>query len=106
VACLIYVVALSWLMVSTVRFWSFKDLDMKTRRPSALVFFLAVLVIVIALNPPAVLLSIAVTYALSGPVMWLWGKVFKKGSEGAASPAPSPAAAGESPTQETKSSER
>jgi CDP-diacylglycerol---serine O-phosphatidyltransferase len=103
VACLIYVVALSWLMVSTVRFWSFKDLDMKTRRPSALVFFLAVLVIVIALNPPAVLLAIAVTYALSGPVMWLWGKVFKKkaGSE----PVPPAADAGEKPAQEVEHGE-
>jgi len=91
-------------MVSTVRFWSFKDLDMKARHPSALVFFLAVLVIVIALNPPAVLLAIAVTYALSGPVMWLWGKVFRKkpGTE----PLPPAAEAGEKPIQEAGPGER
>jgi CDP-diacylglycerol---serine O-phosphatidyltransferase len=104
VACLIYVVALSWLMVSTVRFWSFKDLDMKTRRPSALIFFLAVLVIIIALNPPAVLLAIAVTYALSGPAMWLWGKVFRK--KAGSDPAPAAAGGGEKLPQEPGPDER
>lgn len=103
VACLIYVVALSWLMVSTVRFWSFKDLDMKARRPSVLVFFVAVLVIVIALNPPAVLLAIAVTYALSGPVMWVWGKVFKR--KAGPEPVPAGAGAGEKAAQEVEHGE-
>ncbi len=103
-ACLVYVVALSWLMVSTVRFWSFKDLDMRARRPSAMVFFIAVVIILIALNPPAVMLAIAVTYALSGPAMWAWGKAFKK--KGPSDQAPAPAEPGEGPAKEAPPVER
>lgn len=78
IACLVYVVALSWLMVSRVRYRSFKDLDLRTQRSSALVFFIALMLILVALNPPAVLLAIAVTYALSGPLSWVWTRVFRR----------------------------
>lgn len=78
IACLLYVLILAWLMVSTVRFRSFKDVDLKARQPSVAFFFIAVVVVLIALNPPVVMLTIAVTYALSGPASWLWGKVSGK----------------------------
>ena len=104
-AALAYVVVLSWLMVSTVRFWSFKDVDSKERRPSALIFLMAVVVILIALHPPAVMLTIAVTYALSGPVMWLWVKFPRKRptTGGPAAPGEPPA---DTPVAEEGSSER
>jgi len=78
IGCLLYVLTLAWLMVSTVRFRSFKDVDSKARQPSVAFFFIAVVVVLIALNPPVVMLIIAVTYAVSGPASWLWGKVFRK----------------------------
>jgi CDP-diacylglycerol--serine O-phosphatidyltransferase len=76
IGCLAYVVSLAWLMVSTVRFRSFKDSNLRARQPSVAFFFIAVIVVLIALNPPVVLLAMAVTYALSGPAGWLWGKFF------------------------------
>jgi CDP-diacylglycerol--serine O-phosphatidyltransferase len=78
VACLVYVVGLSWLMVSRVRYRSFKDLDLRAPRSSILVFFIALLLILVAINPPAILLAMAVAYALSGPASWLWGKVRRR----------------------------
>ena len=44
----------------------------------SLPLFLGLPVVLIALNPPAVLLAMAVTYALSGPVWWLCGKVTRR----------------------------
>ncbi len=87
---LAYVVALSWLMVSKVRYRSFKELDLSVRRPSKLVFFVALIFVLVAWNPPLVLLIMAVSYAMSGPVAWAWkrlsgGKRGKVAKDGAAS---------------------
>ena len=78
IACLVYVVCLAWLMVSRVRYRSFKELDLRAPRSTILVFFIALLLILIAINPPAILLAIAVTYALSGPASWLWGRLRRR----------------------------
>ncbi len=68
---LVYVVSLAWLMVSRIKFRSFKELDLRARRSSMLIFLVALVLILIAWNPPAVLLGIAVTYAASGPIGWV-----------------------------------
>jgi CDP-diacylglycerol--serine O-phosphatidyltransferase len=75
---LVYVVVLSWLMVSKVRYRSFKDLDLREQRSSMVIFLIALILIMVALNPPAVLLAMAVTYAASGPVGWLLGRLERK----------------------------
>lgn len=59
------------LMVSNVRYYSFKEFDIKGRIP-----FVALLVIVlvfafIAIDPPQVLFLLAFTFALSGPILTL-----------------------------------
>lgn len=74
-AALCYVVLLSWLMVSRVRYRSFKQLDMRTRRSGVTVFLLAALMVAVALYPKPVLLGIALTYAASGPVAWIFERV-------------------------------
>ena len=81
IAALVYVVLLAWLMVSRIKYRSFKELDLRVRRPSALIFLVALVIILVALNPPAVFLAMAVTYAASGPVGWLWGRIFRRGRE-------------------------
>lgn len=86
IACLVYVVALSWLMVSRVRFRSFKEIDLRAQRPSALIFLIALIIILIALNPPAVMLCIAVLYAFSGPVGWAWSRLPKGRARGGVGP--------------------
>lgn len=64
--------AVGTLMVSNIRYFSFKDLGMKNRVP-----FIAMLAIVLvfmfaSIDPPKVILGGFVLYAISGPVLSLW----------------------------------
>ena len=61
-------ILLSYLMISTIRYRSFKDLDMRQRRPAWTLVVIAVVFAVIAIHPTLVLLLITLTFALSGPV--------------------------------------
>lgn len=56
------------LMVSPVRYYSFKDLSDRGRVPFVVLLAAVAVIAVIALDPPRVLLGMAVLYALSGPV--------------------------------------
>ncbi|WP_305805636.1 CDP-diacylglycerol--serine O-phosphatidyltransferase [Stenotrophomonas sp. YIM B06876] len=64
------------LMVSRIRFWSFKGGSEKGPRSERVPFLVLALVPVIiaimVLDPGRVLFVIGVVYALSGPGMWLW----------------------------------
>ena len=70
-------VAAGLLMVSRIRYTSFKGSGSGPRADRvpffAIVIALAV-IIALVLDPPKVLLAAAVLYALSGPVQWLWRK--------------------------------
>ncbi len=63
------------LMVSRVRYYSFKTLPLASRVPFVTVLLAIVLLVLLALNPPRVLLGATVLYALSGLVYWLWGRL-------------------------------
>jgi CDP-diacylglycerol--serine O-phosphatidyltransferase len=60
------------LMVSNIRYYSFKGLDFRGRVPFAVILAVVLLFVVIASNPDLVLLCIAGIYATSGPTQWLW----------------------------------
>lgn len=60
------------LMVSNVRYMSFKDLDFRGRVPFAVMLLVIVVFGVITINPPVTLLLMSVTYGLSGPALWIW----------------------------------
>jgi CDP-diacylglycerol--serine O-phosphatidyltransferase len=66
------------LMVVNCRYHSMKGFDFKAHVP--FVTFLAVVVgmVIVTIDPPRVLLSLALAYALSGPLFWLWIKFFRK----------------------------
>ena len=66
------------LMVVNCRYHSMKGFDFKGHVP--FVTFLAVVVgmVIVTIDPPRVLLSLALAYALSGPLLWLWVKFFRK----------------------------
>lgn len=70
-----YVVLLSFFMVSTLRYRSFKDLDLKERRSPKVIFLVALVLVLVALHPPTVLLAAAVTYAFSGPLAFTLDKM-------------------------------
>ena len=59
------------LMVSNIRFYSLKQIDFKGRIPFVGILLLVLLFVFIAIEPPLVLFSIALVYAISGPVMTL-----------------------------------
>ncbi len=75
------------LMVSRIRFWSFKGSGEKGPRADRVPFVaLAVLPIVIAImviDLPRVLFAVGIVYALSGPAMWLWQRTRKTAGPGA-----------------------
>jgi hypothetical protein len=54
------------LMVSTIRFRSFKTLDSRARRPYTVLIFLAAGIVLIATHPQAALVVIAYGYLASG----------------------------------------
>lgn len=71
-------IAAALLMVSRIRFWSFKGGPKDPRADRVRFLGLAVMVIVLAvvvIDPARTLFVIGVVYALSGPAMWLWRRV-------------------------------
>jgi CDP-diacylglycerol--serine O-phosphatidyltransferase len=60
------------LMVSNVRYYSFKDLDFKGKVPFFVMLILVAVFAVVSLDPAKVLWAIFVIYALSGPVYTVW----------------------------------
>lgn len=61
------------LMVSRVRYFSFKAWPLSDRVPFIWIPALVVVFGALAVDPPRVLLVVAVLYVLSGPVMTIWG---------------------------------
>jgi len=66
----IAMVVLGLLMVSNFKYNSFKGVDLKGRVPFAVMLLVIFAFVLIASNPPMVLLLIVLIYGLSGPVLW------------------------------------
>ena len=66
---LVLVLVLSLLMVSKMRYYSFKDFDIRRRQPHLTILFLALLIVTVFTRPQAMLLIIASTYLVSGFVL-------------------------------------
>ncbi len=60
------------LMVSNVRYNSFKDQDLKGRVPFVKILVVVAVFVLVALDPPRVLFLIFLTYAASGLLLTLW----------------------------------
>ena len=61
------------LMVSRVRYFSFKAWPRSDRVPFIWIPAAMLVLVALAVDPPRVLLAIGVLYVLSGPVLTLWG---------------------------------
>jgi CDP-diacylglycerol--serine O-phosphatidyltransferase len=59
------------LMVSNVRYRSFKDLDLKGKVPFVALLVIVLVFVFISIDPPQVLFALFLLYALSGPVVTL-----------------------------------
>lgn len=60
------------LMVSTIRYHSFKQIDLKGRVPFFVVLVTVVMIAAIAVDPPEMLFGGFFLYAFSGPAITLW----------------------------------
>lgn len=77
-------VVAAFLMVTTLRYWSFKTLDLRSRRSYFSMAVIAGLLALIAIEPAWALLAWACGYASSGPVAYAIGLVRRKGDGGGA----------------------
>jgi len=59
------------LMVSNIRYQSFKQLDLKGRVPFVTILLVVLIFVLVSSDPPLVLFALSVIYALSGPVLTL-----------------------------------
>ena len=58
-------------MVSNLRFYSFKDFNLRKSVPFIVIFLVAMFFVVISIDPASVLFILFLGYALSGYVLWL-----------------------------------
>ena len=84
---LVITVILSYLMISTIRYRSFKDLDLRRKRPVWILPAIACLFAVVAWRPELALATVTLAFVSSGPV----GKLVGYLRRGSATPAPPPA---------------
>lgn len=75
----IMVATLGLLMVSRIRYRSFKEFDLRSRRSYLYVLPLAVILVAIAIHPKGALLFFAALYLVSAPAAYLWGVITRTG---------------------------
>jgi CDP-diacylglycerol--serine O-phosphatidyltransferase len=61
-------ILLSYLMISTIRYRSFKDLDLRRRRPAWILPAIALFFAIVAYRPPVALAVLALVFVASGPI--------------------------------------
>ncbi len=83
---LLVVIVPAFLMVSTIRFRSFKTFDLQARRPHQVLILVALALIAVATHPKPVLVLLAYSYLLSGLLGWTLGRL-KRRHQPAALPA-------------------
>lgn len=78
----------AFLMVSTLRYWSFKTFDLRSRRSYFAMVGIAALLALVATEPAWALLLWSVGYTASGPVAYVFGLVRRKGDGGGSATSP------------------
>jgi len=76
IVILVMIYILAFLMVSNIRYYSFKELGLAKRKPLSSFVFVVLSLIVIVMEPVVVLSAFVLFYVLSGPVsmIWAWRK--------------------------------
>jgi CDP-diacylglycerol--serine O-phosphatidyltransferase len=78
VAVLAVMIVPALLMVSTIKFRSFKTFDLGIRRSYAVLILFAIGIAVLAAQPDLFLVLIAYAYLASGLVAWAWSRVRRR----------------------------
>jgi CDP-diacylglycerol---serine O-phosphatidyltransferase len=71
ISVLLAVIALSLLMVSNIKYYSFKDLNFFSRKPFTSFVLIVIVMIIVAAEPQITLFTFSVGYSFSGPAWWL-----------------------------------
>jgi CDP-diacylglycerol--serine O-phosphatidyltransferase len=71
-AILLLIYLLAFLMVSNVKFYSFKDPELIKRQPFGFLVLVVLLFVVIAAEPVLMLFIISLCYILSGPIGFIF----------------------------------
>jgi len=79
-AVLALVIVPGLLMVSTIRFYSFKTLDLHSRRAYPVLALLALGLALLTAHE-IMLVVLSYTYMISGPVMWAWSRLRRRHEE-------------------------
>jgi CDP-diacylglycerol--serine O-phosphatidyltransferase len=76
IVILVMIYILAFLMVSNIRYYSFKELGLAKRKPLSSFVFVVLSLIVIVMEPVVVLSAFVFFYVCSGPVsmIWAWRK--------------------------------
>jgi CDP-diacylglycerol--serine O-phosphatidyltransferase len=81
VAVLAIVIVPALTMVSTIRFRSFKTLDLQRRRSSAVLVLVALGLVLVAAEPQYSLLTLAYAYMASGFIGYAWTRLHRRQAE-------------------------
>jgi CDP-diacylglycerol--serine O-phosphatidyltransferase len=76
IVILVMIYILAFLMVSNIRYFTFKELNLAKRKPFSIFIFVVLSLIVIVMEPVVVLSAFILLYVFSGPVnmVWAWRK--------------------------------
>ena len=74
IPALLMTMAAGLLMVSNVKYSSFKDIDLKNKVPHLAILGVVLIFALVQVDPPKILFAIFAIYALSGPFNWLKGR--------------------------------
>lgn len=83
-------VAAGLLMVSNFHYTSFKGIDFKGRVPFVMMLAVILIFSLVTIDPPRVLLAIAILYTFSGPSLWLWHRLKDRRATSTAAPSERP----------------
>ncbi len=72
IPALFVTVAMGILMVSNIRYHSFKELDLRNKVPFVAILLVVLVFVFASIDPPKVFFGGFLLYALSGPVITLW----------------------------------
>ena len=69
---LVIAIALGLLKVSTIRYRSFKDLDLRNKVPFIAILIIVLVLVLVSFDPPDILLVLTLLYVISGPIGTVW----------------------------------
>jgi CDP-diacylglycerol--serine O-phosphatidyltransferase len=77
IVILLLVYALSFLMVSNVKYISFKEAGFLTQKPLKFLFFLILIILIVVMKPKISLCILMGVYTVSGPLESVYNKIIK-----------------------------